>query len=55
MINRLAPDVNPGEGDVNFYITTVYTRRDRVSKFCLGEEDMTISFTGSRNNGGILF
>lgn len=55
MINRLAPDVNPGENDVNFYITTVYTPRDRVSNFCLGEEDMTISFTGSRNNGGILF
>ena len=34
----------------------VYTPpRDSVSIFCLGEEEMTISITGSRNTCEILF
>ena len=33
----------------------VYTPRDSVSNFCLGEEEMTISITGSSNTCEILF
>lgn len=55
MINRLLPDIHRGEDDVNFYITDGVHPRDSVSNFCLGEEEMTISITGSSNTCEILF